>query len=710
MNFLNYQYLTRVGKSIGFQVTIFIAAIIVMGNLNALVDYVLHPDIPYLDEEHLIVGGITVFVSAILFGIILIYVRYLNNAQASNEDLRHQIELQLNSAGEGIIGLDINGNHTAINPSAAKMLGYKVEELIGKPSHATWHHSKPDGSPYPEKECKIYAAYKNGSVCRITNEVFWRKDGTSFPVEYTSAPIYEDARLAGAVVTFNNITEQKKAEAALRESEEHFRAITESSLDAIITTDSQNNIIFCNRAAERMYGYSKEELIGQPAAQLLPERLRERNKTSFQKALKKELLQMTGKPVEACGLKKDQQEFPIEVSVTTYKIDDKVYFTAAVHDITERKLAETKIQKEVNFNKILIEASPAFFVAIASDGKTLLMNKSMLHALGYTIDEVIGKDYLSHFVPETEREILSNVFKKVVELKGSTVSENHILTKDGKYLLVEWYGTPVLNEKGEIEYFFGVGTDITEHKRVETEIREAKDFLENVYHTIGDGLIVTDEAGYIIKVNDSTIKMFEYAEQDLIGMHMAELSLEKRGKLPSVVEQVFEKGFIKNHETEYKKKDGTIFPAEINIMTLKDKEGNLIGGISSIREITDRKRSETALREAKEQLEKFIEHSLDPIIMADSKGYVVKPNKAFLDMIGYAEEEIIGKKVHSLSITETGTYESTTGELVTITEDFFKEASACIEQLIRKRGKYPTGKPIICINPVKLFQLCNILH
>jgi len=126
--------------------------------------------------------------------------------------LSHQNELILDSAGEGIFGLDLEGDHTFVNPSAAKMLGYGVQELIGNPSHTIWHHTKADGSPYPEDECPIYAAYKKGLTYRMTDEVFWRKDGTSFFVEYTSTPIFEGDSLTGAVVAFNDITERKKSE------------------------------------------------------------------------------------------------------------------------------------------------------------------------------------------------------------------------------------------------------------------------------------------------------------------------------------------------------------------------------------------------------------------------------------------------------------------------------------------------------------------
>jgi PAS domain S-box-containing protein len=126
-------------------------------------------------------------------------------------------ELILSSAAEGILGLDLQNNHTFINIAAAKMLGYEAEELIGRSGHTTWHHTKPDGSPFPADECRIYASYLEGAAYHNSTEVFWRKDGTCFPVEYASTPIHEKDHLAGTVVTFMDITERKHAEEALHQ-------------------------------------------------------------------------------------------------------------------------------------------------------------------------------------------------------------------------------------------------------------------------------------------------------------------------------------------------------------------------------------------------------------------------------------------------------------------------------------------------------------
>ena len=152
--------------------------------------------------------------------------------------LYHQNELILNCAGEGIYGVDTNGNTTFANPAAAKMIGWEPGEIIGKFQHGILHHSKPDGTPYPGEECPIYAAFKDGFVHHVTDEVFWRKDGTSFPVEYISTPLKENDRIVGAVVVFKDVTMRKRLEEELRKHREHLEEIVkERTADMAIGID-----------------------------------------------------------------------------------------------------------------------------------------------------------------------------------------------------------------------------------------------------------------------------------------------------------------------------------------------------------------------------------------------------------------------------------------------------------------------------------------
>jgi PAS domain S-box-containing protein len=151
-----------------------------------------------------------------------------------NEAAIAQNKLILDSAGEGIYGVDLDGKTTFVNPAAAKMFGYEIGELIGRGMHDLLHYSRADGTSYAREECPIYAAFKDGIVRRVSEEVFWRKDGTSFPVDYVSTPIIEGGELCGAVVTFNDITDRKRAAEETQRSLDQVRALRE--IDRAITS------------------------------------------------------------------------------------------------------------------------------------------------------------------------------------------------------------------------------------------------------------------------------------------------------------------------------------------------------------------------------------------------------------------------------------------------------------------------------------------
>ena len=127
----------------------------------------------------------------------------LKNAEQALRESAEDRSLLLNSTAEAIYGLDLNGKCTFCNPACARLLGYhSAQSLLGKNMHALIHHTRADGDPYPEQACEIYIAVREGRPSHISNDVLWRADGTSFPAEYWSYPMYKGDRLVGAVVTF----------------------------------------------------------------------------------------------------------------------------------------------------------------------------------------------------------------------------------------------------------------------------------------------------------------------------------------------------------------------------------------------------------------------------------------------------------------------------------------------------------------------------
>ncbi len=131
-------------------------------------------------------------------------------------DVERENQLILRAAGEGIYGVNADGKTTFVNPAAERMLGWKADDLVGKDMHSIVHHTHADGSHYPAIHCPIYAAFRDGAVHQVDSEVFWRKDGSSFFVEYTSTPIRDRGVVVGAVIVFRDITQRREADEKLR--------------------------------------------------------------------------------------------------------------------------------------------------------------------------------------------------------------------------------------------------------------------------------------------------------------------------------------------------------------------------------------------------------------------------------------------------------------------------------------------------------------
>ncbi len=206
---------------------------------------------------------------AVAFGlVVLVYVMAVRDVRARRREaaeatrLARANRLLIESTGEGIYGVDLDGRCTFLNAAGAKMIGIDADAVIGQPMHDLTHHHRPDGSPYPVDECPIYKVYKDGQGCRVAGEIFFRADGTSFPVEYTSNPIRSDGRTEGAVVTFNDVTQRRLDEERLAETSERFRDLADNIPQLAWMANGSGQIFWYNQRWFDYTGSTPEEMKG----------------------------------------------------------------------------------------------------------------------------------------------------------------------------------------------------------------------------------------------------------------------------------------------------------------------------------------------------------------------------------------------------------------------------------------------------------------
>jgi diguanylate cyclase (GGDEF)-like protein/PAS domain S-box-containing protein len=270
-------------------------------------------------------------------GIIYTLGRSKEIIRKSEEDKR----LLLDAAAEGIFGVDTAGRVTFINPAALRMLGFAMEEMSGQSVHALIHHSHKDGSSCHVRDCPMYSSSTKTAESHGIEDIFWHKNGRSFPVEYSSIPITKGGKVMGAVVTFSDITERKHAQAILQESEERYRTAIESSNDGIAIVEEDHHI-YVNQKFLDIFGYEKQEdIIGKSPYMIVYPDDREM-------VLHYNRKRQSGDPVpskyEFRGIKKDGGTIFIEASAAKITHNGKPASLAYLRDMTERKHLEEQLR------------------------------------------------------------------------------------------------------------------------------------------------------------------------------------------------------------------------------------------------------------------------------------------------------------------------------------------------------------------------------
>jgi len=514
--------------------------------------------------------------------------------------------------------------------------------------------------------------------------------------------------------------ELKQLRENLIESEEHFHSVAQNANEAIVTVNSHGNIVFWNKAAEALFGYSAQEAGGNPFTIIVPERIRAMNVDGFWKAMKTGKSNVFNKIVETVMVDKGGREILVETSRSLWKTSKGTFITAILRDISERKTAEKELNKAKDHLESIIESSLDGIVAVDGEGYITKANKAFLSLLGYEQGDVEGRHITEFTVSETgEYELVTGrateVFGKYFDDQKAMVDEllekgivkgqkSYFVRNDGKVVGCEQNKSALFDDEGKIVGAVGILKDITESARTEEELTRMRDHLDNIIESSLDCIVVSDNSGNIVRVNQAFLLRFGYTIEDVVGKHVMEFAPAEEGVYKSstgelitidqkllkrakseIYDRLFESGKISNWEAYYLCKDGSVVPVEQNITFLFDKNGGVTGSLGVARDVTERKKAEEALKQSEEYLDNIIESSLDSIITTNKKGYVTRSNKSFLKLLGYEKEEVLGKHMAEFSPMETGSYQSTTGEWVTLTKEQFDRIASTMVLLAKER-------------------------
>lgn len=388
-------------------------------------------------------------------------------AEEALRRISRQRELILKAAGEGILGIDPQGAITFLNPAAAQMMGWEQHDLIGRPHHETTHHTKSDGSVYSREECPIHDSLRSGRIRKVTEELFWRKDGTSFPVEYQSTPIMEEGKPAGAVVTFRDVTEQKRAERTILENEKKFRMFYEQAPLGYQSLDENGCFIDVNQAWLDFFGYSKQEVIGRWFGDFITKGCQELFLHSFPRF--KEAGHIHGTEFHVVRKMRPPAIVAFHGSIGRDEHGSFKQTHCILQDVTEHKRAEEERMRLVTAFK---QAAEAIFITDAN-WVIQYVNPAFERLTGYSDGEIIGRHtrLLRSFKHSNDF-----YYKMRDTLQNGKVWSGRIVNrkKDGAFYEAEATASPVRDKSGAIINYVSIHRDITNEVRLERELRQAQ--------------------------------------------------------------------------------------------------------------------------------------------------------------------------------------------------------------------------------------------
>lgn len=394
-------------------------------------------------------------------------------AEKAMSDLRHELELTMNSMEEGVHRVDLKGDIVFENPAAARMLGWGVAELLGKPAHLTMHHTREDGTPYPTEECPIYATFRDGITRQVADEVFWRRDGTSFPVEYMTAPMRNDRNeIVAAVVTFRDITERKQAEEIVRSSEQRLRNVIDGlgpeTFVGLMTPDG--TLIEANKPALAAAGLKPGDVLGKPFEQTYwwsySEPVQQQLREAIERAAHGEASRYDVQARVA-----ENQFIVIDFSLQPLRDETGkvVFLVPSANVITERKQAEAALrQSEERYRELFENAKDAIYVHDLS-GRYTSVNRAAEQLSGFTREEILGKHYSNFVSPRDLKHVRTNLCRKLDE-ENETIYEVDVVTRSGQRVPAE-ISSRLIYENGVAVGVQGTARDITDRKRAQEALR-----------------------------------------------------------------------------------------------------------------------------------------------------------------------------------------------------------------------------------------------
>jgi PAS domain S-box-containing protein len=540
-----------------------------------------------------------------------------------------------------ILMLGPRGEIRSWNPGAERMTGCKFEEVSGQ-NYSRFFSLEDIKRGRPEEILRMAAA----SGLYEEQGMRMRKNGARFLVRTTYTASRDQAgNLRGFSVVSRDVSQGA-------ESDAKYRGLLEAAPDAMVVVNQAGEIVLLNVQAEKQFGYSRDELVGQKVKNIIPEGFAERLIADGTRSAADALAQQIGTGIELIARRKNGTEFPIEIMLSPLESAEGTLVTAAIRDITTRRDAENHLAQMEGRYRGLLEAAPDAMVVVNQNGEIVLLNVQAEKQFGYSRDELVGQK-VKNIIPEGFAErLIADGTRSAAEALAQQIGTGIELIarrKNGSEFPIEIMLSPLESAEGTL--VTAAIRDISVRKAAEKHLAQMEGRYRGLLEAAPDAMVVVNQNGEIVLLNVQAEKQFGYSRDELVGQKVKNIIPEgfaerliadgTRSAAEALAQQIGT-----GIELIARRKNRSEFPIEIMLSPLESAEGTLV--TAAIRDISVRRAAEKHLAQMEGRYRGLLEAAPDAMVVVNQGGEIVLLNVQAEKQFGYSRDELVGQKVKNI--------------------------------------------------------------
>jgi PAS domain S-box-containing protein len=434
--------------------------------------------------------------------------------------------------------------------------------------------------------------------------------------------------------------------------EGRYRGLLEAAPDAMVVVNQGGGIELLNVQAEKQFGYLRDELLGQPVKNIIPEGFAERLIADGTRSAADALAQQIGTGIELYGRRKDGSEFPIEIMLSPLESAEGILVTAAIRDIGVRKAAEKHLAQMEGRYRGLLEAAPDAMVVVNQGGKIVLLNVQAEKQFGYRRDELVGQQ-VKNIIPEGFAErLIADGTRSAADALAQQIGTGIELAgrrKNGTEFPIEIMLSPLESAEGIL--VTAAIRDISVRKAADKHLAQMEGRYRGLLEAAPDAMVVVNQDGKMVLLNVQAEKQFGYRRDELVGQQVKNIIPEgfaerliadgTRSAADALAQQIGT-----GIELYGRRKNGSEFPIEIMLSPLESAEGILV--TAAIRDISVRKTAEEHLAQMEGRYRGLLEAAPDAMVVVNQSGEIVLLNVQAEKQFGYRRDELVGQRVKNI--------------------------------------------------------------